>query len=124
MANGYGGKRAGAGRKPRAERFATAIQRSEKRIADRLPDIIDRLFELADGVEVQDKERVYSTPPDFRAASYLIDRILGKPTQAVEAQITGKDGGPVRYSYEELKQLPPDELIRLHRETLEAEGED
>lgn len=87
-----GGKRAGAGRKPKAEKYATAINRAEKRIADRLPELVDRLFELAEGVRVEElsldgKSNVYQRPPDFKAASYLLDRILGKPTQAVEAEV-------------------------------------
>lgn len=89
-----GGVRPGAGRKPRAEKYARPIASAEKRIADRLPDLVDKLFELAEGVEVQDKGKVYCTPPDFRAASYLVDRILGKPTQAVDAAVSGPNGGP------------------------------
>lgn len=90
---GKGGARPGAGRKPRAEKWATAINRAEKRIADRLPDLIDRLFELAEGVRVQEMTltgapSVYTRPPDFKAASYLADRIMGKPTQVVDADVT------------------------------------
>lgn len=90
---GHGGKRAGAGRKTRAEKHATAINRAEKRIADRLPQLIDCLFELAEGVRVQEidltgKPTVYTRPPCFKAASYLVDRIIGKPVQAVEADVT------------------------------------
>ncbi len=31
---------------------------------------------------------------------------------------TGKDGAPITFDFESLKKLPPDELIRLHCETL------
>jgi hypothetical protein len=41
-----------------------------------------------------------------------------------ETQVTGKNGGPISLTYAELKQLPPDELIRLHRETIGAFEED
>lgn len=96
---GGGGRRPGAGRKPRSEKYATAINRAEKRIADRLPDLVDRLFELAEGVRVQEisldgKPTVYQRPPDFKAASYLVDRIIGKPTQSVEAELSGAEGKP------------------------------
>jgi hypothetical protein len=48
-----GGARAGAGRKPRSEKFQRPIAAAEKRIADRLPQIIDNLFLLADGGYLQ-----------------------------------------------------------------------
>lgn len=94
----HGGKRPGAGRKPTRERFASNVTKAEKRIADRLPDLIDNLFELAEGVTVQEidghgNRKVYDRPPDFRAASYLLDRILGKPVQAVDAEVSGPDNG-------------------------------
>jgi hypothetical protein len=84
MANGHGGRRPGAGRKPKAERFASKIAAAEKRIADRLPDLVDRLFELADGVTIQKTDSeggvdIYTQPPNIRALVYLVDRILGKP---------------------------------------------
>lgn len=87
----HGGSRKGSGRKPRAERFRTAIQRAEKRIADRLPELVDSLFDLANGVVVEEtqwdgSEKVYKRAPDFKSASYLIDRVIGKPTQSVEVE--------------------------------------
>ncbi|MDQ2730508.1 MAG: hypothetical protein M3Y56_02525 [Armatimonadota bacterium] len=44
-----GGSRQGAGRKSKAEQFKTPITNAEKRIADRLPQVLDNLFHLADG---------------------------------------------------------------------------
>jgi hypothetical protein len=84
MANGHGGARKGAGRKPKAQLYARQIRRAEKRIADELPDLIDRLSELAAGVRVvkqaeDGEEKVYRKPPDLRALRYLIDRIMGRP---------------------------------------------
>jgi hypothetical protein len=95
---GRGGRRPGAGRKPKAERFAPKIARAEKRIADRLPELIDNLFVLAQGVRVEmlnpdGEPAVYARPPDYKANSYLIDRILGRPTEAVE--VGGPDGRPL-----------------------------
>lgn len=87
MANG--GFRPGSGRKPNAQKFAGIIEKAKKRIGDRLPEVIDKMFELAEGVTVQEIDpktgdaRIYTTPPDYRAVSYLIDRIMGKPTQPV-----------------------------------------
>lgn len=87
---GAGGTRPGAGRKRKSEKFAGQIARAEKRIADHLPDLVDRMLELAAGVEVQtvDEEtggiKVYSKAPDRQAAEYLINRIMGKPTERRE----------------------------------------
>lgn len=102
---GGGGARIGAGRKPKFERFATAIQRAEKRIADRLPELIDTLFELSEGITVREfdakgEAKIYDRPPDFRAAAYLVDRVLGKPTQAVDAEVSGSGGGAIRIKVE------------------------
>lgn len=97
--NGHGGARANAGRRAKAEKFAAPIAAAEQRIADRLPQLIDNMFALADGVTVQttDEETgatdVYTRPPDRAANIYLIDRILGKPTQRTE--VTGEDGEPL-----------------------------
>lgn len=101
---GKGGARPGAGRKRAADKYATAINQAERRIADRLPDLIDKLFELADGVTVMERdahgrEKVYDRPPDFKAASYLVDRVMGKPAQKLEAEHTGKDGEPLTLGY-------------------------
>jgi hypothetical protein len=89
MANGRGGARAGAGRKPKAQKFVAEVADAERRIVDRLPQLIDNMFLLADGVTVQtvDDEggmRVYTRPPDRKANEYLINRILGTPTQRIE----------------------------------------
>lgn len=89
-----GGARPGAGRKPKIEKFATQINKAEKRIADRLPLLIDKLFELAEGVLVEDmdwitmKRSVYQKPPDRQAAEYLINRVMGKPTERQEVDLT------------------------------------
>jgi len=89
-----GGARPGAGRKPKDEKFKLPIAKAEKRIADRLPTLIDRMFELSDGVLVQEHDitgtpRVYQKPPDRQALEYLVNRILGKPTERQEQEQTG-----------------------------------
>lgn len=104
------GKPGRSGRKPKAEKYARPIAAAEKRIADHLPFIIDRLFELAEGVTVQEtgsdgKERIYTRAPDYRAASYLVDRLMGKPAQSIEAEVSGPGGGPIPVTGYEI--LPP-----------------
>jgi hypothetical protein len=84
-----GGARPGAGRKPKDEKFKQPIAKAEKRIADRLPSLIENLFALADGVMVQEElvpgaPIVYKRAPDRQANEYLINRIMGKPTDRKE----------------------------------------
>jgi hypothetical protein len=110
----HGGKRPGAGRKAKAEKHAGVITRAEKRIADRLPELIENMLALAGGVFVErpardgkdgaaddppkaPPDRVYLTPPDRQANEYLINRILGRPTE--RAEVTGVQGGPVEVVY-------------------------
>jgi hypothetical protein len=65
------------------------IRVAEKRIADRLPWLVDKLMELAEGIHEEktigdSAVIVYKRAPDRQAAEYLIDRIMGKPTQPVD----------------------------------------
>lgn len=126
MSNGWGGKRAGAGRPRKAERYAPAIAAAEDAIADQLPKLLKNMVKLANGGFYEDeieyqpaglvttgagefercvypdkpvdelvvvKKRRRRAAPDRKANEYLIDRILGRPTQAVE--LSGEDGGPI-----------------------------
>ena len=80
-----GGARAGAGRKPTRERFASQVAKAEKQIADKLPAIIeDQLRAALHG--------------DVKAGQYLIDRILGKPIAVQEH--TGPEGGPIQVDHQ------------------------
>jgi hypothetical protein len=93
-----GGKREGAGRKPKREKYSGPINKAEKRIADRLPELLDNMFALAAGVTVQDvgadgTTDVYTRPPDRDANKYLIDRILGRPTERHEADVDVTSAG-------------------------------
>jgi hypothetical protein len=81
MAGGHGGARPGAGRKAKAAKFEGPIAGAERKIADRLPELIDNLFALASGFDGE--------PPDREANKYLLDRILGKPRERVEAEHSG-----------------------------------
>jgi hypothetical protein len=94
-----GGARPGAGRKKKSEKFETQIQRAEKKIADKLPLLVDKALELAEGVLSEEfnlltmKKSVYQKPPDLGAIKYLVDRIMGKPTERQE--LSGPDGGSI-----------------------------
>lgn len=96
--NGHGGAREGAGRPRKAEKYAGQIAAAEDRIADRLPELVDRAFELAVGVQAvrwsQHGEKVYDTPPCIKAIAFLFERIAGKATQAVE--LNNGESGPLK----------------------------
>lgn len=83
-----GGPRPGSGRPRKEVIYSSPIRDAEGKIRDRLPWIVDRLFELAEGVHVAEATRdgavVYQRPPDRQACEYLLDRIMGKPTQPID----------------------------------------
>jgi hypothetical protein len=61
-----------------------------KRIGRKGKMIVDKLFELIEGVAVLDRETkngvmYYKVPPNLQAIIYALDRILGKPTQHTES---------------------------------------
>lgn len=137
MSNTHGGARAGAGRKPKAEKYEPQITAAEDRLASGLPSRLGTLEDLAvggkkkitrkyepaglvfvDGILRNDdghpylhpngepvrgkvrafpdldakkmvcvEEAVETLAPDRAAGIYLADRILGKPTQALEAEV-------------------------------------
>lgn len=124
-----GGRRAGAGRKSKeaTKLREEIVAESDKLICDHLPQLIANMIKLADGgyqrVEekfepgVSDDEsteddkpapkaglvlverRVSRAEPDRAANQYLIDRVLGKPKQAVE--MSGPNGGSIPLSIEQ-----------------------
>lgn len=104
-----GGARPGAGRKPRDEKFKVPIAKAEKKIADKLPTLIDKALELAEGVLVEDfnivtmQTTVYQKPPDLGAIKYLVDRIMGKPTERKEVTSLDKPLGEM--TVDELKSI-------------------
>jgi hypothetical protein len=110
MAGGHGGARQNAGRKPKSEKFASEIGKADRRIAKNLLRYIDNMERLADGVltehvnPVTGESDIYREPPNFKANEYLINRIMGKPTERVEA--SGPDGGPIP-----LEHAIPDEQV-------------
>jgi hypothetical protein len=89
MAKFQPGNPGGPGRKPKADKNAGAVERAEKQIRDRLPSLIDNMLALSDGIFVEEftlegNRIVYQRPPDRAANQYLIDRIMGKPTERRE----------------------------------------
>jgi hypothetical protein len=96
-----GGARAGAGRPRKADKFARPIAQAEKRISDKLPWLVDKALELAEGVwveqETQEGPVVYKRPPDRQAIEYLLNRIMGKPTERQEVEQSG--GVTIRVEY-------------------------
>ena len=87
----WGGIRNGAGRKPRAKKaLSEAAEKSAQGIIQPwLQDLLTKLKELADGVLVAGKDdKVYRVPPDRGAIEYLINRLMGRPTERVEAEVT------------------------------------
>jgi hypothetical protein len=84
-----GGARPGAGRKRKSDKFKGQIAKAETQIADRLLDYIDNMEQLARGIwmDEEDKDgtrRLYLRAPDRQANEYLINRIMGKPTERKE----------------------------------------
>ena len=96
-----GGARPGAGRKPKAEKYHRDIVGAEKKIRDRLPDIVDAQIKLALGVKAvreneDGSEEIYTTIPDRQAGQYLMNRIMGTPVQKNETELNGADGEPFK----------------------------
>jgi SRSO17 transposase len=78
MASKRGGARVGAGRKKVAEKTAkqTNVDLARNRVVDRLPEIADAMIRAA-------------LEGDVKAGIYLMDRALGKVTQAVDLKASG-----------------------------------
>jgi hypothetical protein len=94
---GNGGARPGAGRPANKELYHADIRKAEHKIKDRLPEIVEAQIALALGVMVEDTNpithevAVYQKPPDAKAGQYLMDRLMGKPTERkeVDANVSG-----------------------------------
>jgi hypothetical protein len=85
----------GPGRPRTREKHVAPVRAAEKKIVDRLPEIVDAQIGLALGIQVQQIDRdtgaeiVYSVPPDGKAGQYLMNRILGLPTAKVDVEASG-----------------------------------
>ncbi len=91
-----GGPRPGSGRPPKREVYAKNIAEAEGIILERLPKLLNKYFELAEGVKVQGKSGrmgeapVYDRPPDGKVIADLLNRVMGKPVERVETENTGE----------------------------------
>lgn len=65
-------------------------------MAAHLPKAIQNMIVLADGVTVEvegeDGSVVFQRPPDRAANEYLINRVMGKPTDKTEAEVNLSGG--------------------------------
>lgn len=101
-----------SGRPRTRQKHAGAIAKAEKRIADRLPLLIDKALELADGVLVEDinpitgTASVYKEKPDLGAIKYLVDRIMGKPVERQEVE--GNNDLIIRVVHDDDDSTPPE----------------
>lgn len=86
-----------------AARELMDIPEVEAAIKFRLPTLLQRMFDLAEGVIMAETrtdretgeivQRVYQVAPDRQALQFLIENVIGKTAQRLE--LTGKGGGPM-----------------------------
>lgn len=85
--NGHGGAREGAGRKPKALRYADELAQAENKIIAALPDVIDALIGAA-------------KLGDVAASRYLLDRVFGR---VKEQEAPPADDRAIPYSDDDLE---------------------
>ena len=88
----------------RARKALLKIPDIEQKILGRMDDLLQAMLDRALGHYVvihkfnkdtgEVETRVYLEPPDVRAATFLIENVIGKVPQRIE--MSGPDGGPVR----------------------------
>lgn len=102
------------GRPRKADLYGGHIRAAEDKVADRLPELFDNLFALAGGIWIEEEDgegtrRVYRRPPCRQSNEYLINRIMGKPTEVQE--VSGFDGSAlkilVEYTDDPIEPAPP-----------------
>lgn len=76
------------GRPKKSDIYGGHIRRVENVIADHLPEFVDNLMRIAKGVfiEVELKDgtkRIYQEAPCRQSNEYLLNRIMGKPTERI-----------------------------------------
>ncbi len=106
-----GGARPGAGRKPRAERFARPIAAAEKQIADRLPKIIDQLLLMATGTARRTEER-YAAAGTLKRNDVARDPLTGEIT-------LDRRGNPIKVEVALYPDLDPGEMVLVERKEIE-----
>lgn len=62
-----------------------------KLVHPKVPDLVERMFDLAEGLKVldEDGQSVFTRPPDRLAIEYLLNRAFGKPALSVPASGVG-----------------------------------
>ena len=120
------------GRPRKEDLYGGHIRAAEDRIADRLPELIDNLFALAAGVWVEEvspggeKRVVYQRPPCRQSNEYLLNRIMGRPTEVIQTH--GPDDEQTQTLREYLAEPKPKkkkagpDRPRVRREGGEGEG--
>jgi len=88
----------------RARKALLKIPDIEQKILGRMDDLLQAMLDRALGHYVvlhkfnketgEVETRIYLEPPDVRAATFLIENVIGKVPQRIE--MSGPDGGPVR----------------------------
>lgn len=65
------------------QRYVMAIRKAEKQIADRLPELMDGMIDLALGVRAEDgeKQQKYSKQPEYKALEFLISKVMPKSSE-------------------------------------------
>jgi hypothetical protein len=89
------------GRPRKEDLYGGHIRAAENKIADRLPDLVDNLLTLACGywyeeTTPQGKRTVYTEKPDRASNEYLLNRIMGKPVEAITLKTDESDDQPKR----------------------------
>lgn len=106
-----GGKRTGAGRKRGVANIKAEEARKYlvQRIADELEDILTSQIELAKGIYYEtgtgeEVKRVYQKHPNTRVAEYLLNQLIGRPTEFSEIKIQEKS-----------EEVDPEKKARINR---------
>ncbi len=104
MANGHGGARPGAGRPAKADKYEPEITATERKIADRLPELLEREFDLATG----GAERV----------ECLYELALGI---TVDSHAENPSGVVVKVKKQLFPHAEPDEMVLVSRKVITPE---
>lgn len=103
---GNGGARLGAGRKRDADKYGGHVEAAKQQIVQSMPALVGNMLVLANGFyqekTLPDGETVivYKTPPDRQANEYLLNRIMGKPTERIEEEHSG--GLTIKVEFEDI----------------------
>ena len=102
-AKGKGGPRPGAGRPKKTEKYESEINQAERKIADRLPELLETLFALAfGGAEIVEKE--------FQPAGLVyVDQVRTSKGQ------DGDPGETTRFKKKAFPNLDPKEEVLVRK---------